>query len=483
MMDMTAIDRKFDELRVSARIPGAAFALVMGDETYVKGFGLRDVERKLPMTAETLYPIASTTKAINATLLALLIEDGLLAWDVPIREYGAKISFLDPVVAQLATLRDLVSMRTGLPRHDWVWLGNPAPREEVVGRLAHLPSSASFRERFQYNNLTVTAAAAIAEHVTGQLWEDLILSRLLTPLQMSATGFRRPDDGSDTQSYFETADRALVQTRRVSTDSTGPSGGNIHSNMFDMAKWLAFNLDGGCSGGQRLIRTEALTELFTPVIPMGTDPVSPSPNACYGLGWFIDTYYGHDRLSHTGYLHDVNSVVLFFPNSRIGIAVATNFGSPRVARQLGEELSAEFLGLGSNDEVSKKLAKYEKEISDNIKRIQSLSRVYNTEPSHPISDHVGAYEAAGYGLIEIVLADDHLELVFNEFHFSLMHRHYDCWVFDSHETFSVHLPHPFDTASTIMFATDSDGKIHSLTIALEPSVEPICFERLLDTAP
>ena len=120
MMDMTAIDRKFDELRVSARIPGAAFALVMGDETYVKGFGLRDVERKLPMTAETLYPIASTTKAINATLLALLIEDGLLAWDVPIREYGAKISFLDPVVAQLATLRDLVSMRTGLPRHDWV---------------------------------------------------------------------------------------------------------------------------------------------------------------------------------------------------------------------------------------------------------------------------------------------------------------------------------------------------------------------------
>src|SRR5690348_10821115 len=126
------VDALLTPLLRQARIPGVAIAVVIGEElVYAKGFGSRNLAQNAPMTPDTLYPIASTTKSINATLLAMLVDDGLIQWDTPVRRYLPHFALRDEMASARATLRDLVTMRTGLPRHDWVWIANPGSRAQL----------------------------------------------------------------------------------------------------------------------------------------------------------------------------------------------------------------------------------------------------------------------------------------------------------------------------------------------------------------
>src|SRR5271156_841420 len=135
----------------AARVPGAAIAVVAGGEVvYAQGYGYRDLVAKLPVTPDTVYPIASTTKAINATLLGMLVDEGRLAWDAPVQNYLPRFRIGDSSRSSQITVRDLLLMRTGLPRHDWLWIENPTNRADLVERLRYLEMSAGFRERFQY---------------------------------------------------------------------------------------------------------------------------------------------------------------------------------------------------------------------------------------------------------------------------------------------------------------------------------------------
>lgn len=134
----------------AAKVPGAATAITAGRRVvFARGYGYRDLDAKLPMTLDTVYPIASTSKAINATLLGILVEKGKLAWDAPVQKYLPRFRLHDRLASSMVTVRDLVAMRTGLPRHDFVWWENPISRAELVEYFAHLPLSAAFRERFQ----------------------------------------------------------------------------------------------------------------------------------------------------------------------------------------------------------------------------------------------------------------------------------------------------------------------------------------------
>lgn len=474
--NLKKLDGVIEPILRAARIPGGAIAVVCGDEiALARGYGYREVDATSPLTPGTLYPIASTTKGLNATLLGMLVDEGLLAWDAPVQRYLPWFRLHDAALSDRVSLRDLITMRTGLPRHDFAWNRNPLSRGELVSRFQALELSASFRERFQYNNLTVTAAGHIAEVVTGQSWESLVREKIIKPLEMASTVFALPSGGEVTQSYHEDRHRRLVLNRHFSTELIAPAGGAIYSNVLDMARFLSFNLSGGRLMGTALIQPNALAEIHAPQIPARGDGSSPSANACYAMGWFLDTYRGSPRLCHGGYIHDVNSEVTLYPEEGIGIVSFINFGCVGLARTLNQHVFDVIQGVEPARTAQEKLAEYERRVEEIAARDASLPKIPGTSPSHAISHYVGAYLHPGYGQIEIHRAEQGLSFVRGDLIVPLEHWQYDAWVAKENDRFLIHLAHPFDRASRFLFETDADGKIAALSLRLEPAVSAIRF--------
>jgi CubicO group peptidase (beta-lactamase class C family) len=478
LRNLDKVDGAIPPLLRAARIPGAAVAIVAGGHTvFAQGYGLCDVAAKRPTTAHTIYPIASTSKALNATLLGMLVDDGLLGWDVPIQAYMPRFRLQDPLTSAQVTLRDLVALRTGLPRHDYVWIDCPIGRPELVERLRYLDSSAGFREKFQYSNITATTAGHVAEVVTGRGWEELVQERILRPLRMANTWFTPPATGDVSQSYHETGDRELALSERLACDVTAPSGGSIHSTVEDMARWMAFNLSGGQAGETRLIQSDTLLDIHAPQIVARSDPSAPSPTAVYGLGWFIDNYQGYRRIGHGGYVHDVNSEVTLFPEDGIGIVSFTNFGFPTLARLINQYVFDILKGFTPQQTVEEKLAFYECKVAENRARLASVRRVEGTAPSHPLSHYAGLYSHPGYGSIDIVLREQELIFKRHSLVLPLEHWHFDAWVAKDSGRFFIHVAHAFDRENRLLFGTNVDGDIDAVSIRLEPAVAPIQFKK------
>jgi CubicO group peptidase (beta-lactamase class C family) len=477
MQNIDRLDAIIEPLLDTARIPGAALAIVAdGKIVFAKGYGYRNLEAKLPLNSDTVYPIGSTTKAINATVVGMLVDEGRLAWDEPVQTYLPRFRLRDPFISTQVTLRDLLAMRTGLPRHDWLWLENPIGRAELVERIQHLELSAGFRERFQYNNLMTMTAGHIAEIVSGQNWVELVQQRILSPLGMGNTGFGPPTNGNVTLSYHENGRRELILTKGFSVPEVGgPAGGLIHSTIEDMALWMLFNLSGGKVDGRQLIQPETLTEIQSPQMLEKGEPPYYTPNSAYAMGWSVDTYNGRARVSHGGYLHDVNSEVMLFPKEGIGIVSFVNFGSPRIAKLINQYVFDLMMDLKPAQTLEETLAQYEKQVEETRVRNASARRVENTSPSHALTDYAGVYMHAGYGEIEIRLSDERLTFHRNNLVLPLEHWHYDAWMAAENELFEIHYPHVFDRASPLLFDTSADGEIAALSIGLEAAVAPIRF--------
>ena len=165
------------------QVPGLALAAVRDGRVVVsRVYGLRDPERGLPVTPRTLFAIGSVTKTFTATGLAILAEEGRLDWDRPVRQYLPDFALMDPRASREITPRDLVSHRSGLPRHDVLWYAEAFDRAEMLARLRHLKPTKALRKTFQYQNLMFMAAGVLAGRLDGTTWEDFTRRRLLDPL-------------------------------------------------------------------------------------------------------------------------------------------------------------------------------------------------------------------------------------------------------------------------------------------------------------
>jgi CubicO group peptidase (beta-lactamase class C family) len=448
-----------------------------GETVFAKGYGYRDTQSKAPLNEATSYPIASTTKALNATLIGMLVQEGRLAWDTPVRRDVPRFRLRDELASVQATLRDLLTMRTGLPRHDLAWIDNPAPREGWVERVAHLSLSAGFRERFQYSNLSATLAGHVAECVAGQSWEELLGTRIFSPLGMRASSFGPPVHDNVTRSYHENHERCLVETPARADGDTAPSGSVVHSTVQDMARWVAFNLSGGGVAGRALIDEKVLREIQSPQMVVGADPSATSPLATYGMGWFIDCHRDVNRISHGGYLRDVNTEISLFPDERIGVVSFLNFGCSIPARLVNEAVFDSLTGNPPGVPFDDKLDQYERRIDEARRRWDTAQRVAGTTPSHRLDAYVGSYYNPGYGLYGVERHEAGLALRRNQLLLPLEHWHYDYWVARKTDLFTIQGPYPFDRNHPLSFLTDGHGEISTLCMRLEPAVPAIEFQR------
>ena len=461
------------------KVPGLAVAVVQdGKVVHSHGYGLRDVEQQLPVTPRTVFAIGSVSKSFTVTGLGMLVDEGKLDWDKPVRNYLPDFQLHDRFATEQMTARDLVTHRSGLPRHDFVWYGDPSiSRDELYRRLRYLEPSKEFRSNWQYQNLMFMTAGVLAERITGTSWEEFTRQRIIEPLGMENTNFsvnesRQADDFA--LPYSRTKDE-VKQVPFHNIDSVGPAG-SINSNVEAMIRYVQFHIAGGNHGLQRLLSATNSAAMQTPqmVMPGPSLPDDRLGHLSYGLGLMITTYRGQILVQHGGGIDGFVSLLSFMPKKKIGVIVLTNLsGNNPVPTFVTRGVYDRLLGLEPIDWAVRTLEQQKKseQSAQEAENKGYTRRQQGTSPSHDLADYAGRFEHPGYGTVTVECDGSLLRLTTSGgLGAPLEHFHYDIF-----QTTDEQLGQ-----RKVTFSYDQHGHIDRLAIPFEPAVDDIVFSRVSD---
>ncbi len=474
-----SIERFVADQLAAWEVPGCAVAAVRdGNVILAAGWGRRDLEQDLPVTADTLFAIGSTTKAFTAATVGGLVDDGLLEWERPLRDYVPDVRLHDPVVTDRLTVVDLLSHRSGLPRHDLAWVGHPdLSRAELVRRLRFLPLSKDLRQAFQYCNLGYLVAGHAVEVLTGVPWEDYLRASLLTPLGMDRSNLSVGDMEADPDhaTAYERRQGAVVRVPQRPVTAMAPAGA-INSCASDMARWLLAQLNGGELDGKAVMSAETVARQHAPHIVLPDDQTFPaSTRHAYGLGWLIGRYRDRRLFEHAGGIDGFQTECMLLPDHGIGVAVLTNTSSSAMAPVVAYRVLDELLGLEPLDWFSAFKSRFDA-IRGGVREAREARRVVPGAPlPRSLDAYAGEYRHPGYGTLAITLEEGALRPRLGTMDLSLAHRHYETFDLEWHELSDQFPVFP------LMFLSDPDGDITALTVPFEFSAEPLRFDRLPDT--
>lgn len=431
------IDKYIDSLIKEWNVPGLALGIVFKDQLiYARGYGYRDLEKKLPIDANTIFPIASNTKLFTATAAMILQGEGKLDLDRPVRNYLPTLNFYNDELNTKVTLRDMLSHRTGLPRYDGIWVASPFTRKETVNKVAYMKPVLGFREGYIYNNMMFAAAGSVMENVTGTTWEDIISEKIFRPLDMRSSFFT--DEGARKNnnyslSYFEpdSSRKLLPETYMAQSEALGPAG-TIKSSINDMSHWLIAQMNSGRYKGVQAIPENAIKQTLIPNnISDRQGRWDELSNSLYTLGRTIQTYKGYKIATHTGSIDGFYSNVTILPGEQIGIFMVHN-GSPggSLRSVMAFPVIDRLLGLGYTPWSERYRKEYleakaqDKKFKDSV----TATQVKNTVPSHALTAYTGKYSNPVYGDISIELQGDQLFFIFRKQRSKLFHFHYDQFI-------------------------------------------------------
>ena len=475
-----AIDTVVARAMEAFDVPGASVAIVKdGKVVLAKGYGVRKLGESGAVDADTLFQIASNTKAFTTAALAMLVEDGKLSWDDPVSKHLPSFRLYDPYASNEVMIRDLVSHRAGLGLGAGDLMIFPATdltREEVVNRIRYIKPASSLRSRYAYNNLMFIAAGRVIEAVSGMSWEQFITTRILTPLAMTRTvttvSELRKERNAAAPHTTEAPDSArVVPVRYDIWENAAPAGG-LASSANDMAKWLIAQLARGSLGGDKCLFTEAQSrEMWQAQINLrigaAEGPLAPlSPNfSQYALGWSVRDYRGHRMLGHGGGLTGMISRVTLIPDLNLGIVVLTNQSTGGgVANSVTWTIADHYLGASKSDWVAlyaKAGAEQEKKYAEEQEK-HDKARMKDSTPSLPLERYAGRYTDPWYG--DVTIADEEGKLVMRFSHTPELIADLEHW---QHDTFIARWRARFLDADTfVTFALDPDGEI--TTISMKP---------------
>ncbi|MBA2269818.1 MAG: serine hydrolase [Chthoniobacterales bacterium] len=473
---LAGLDATIEQALTTFQVPGIGVAVVVGDEVVLsKGYGFRDVQKKLPMMAETQLPIASVTKQFTVAALGTLVRQGKLEWDKPVREYLPDFRLHNEYATANVTPRDLVTHRTGLPRHDAVWYGTELKREQIYHRLPHFGFSRDLRVRFQYNNLMYMTAGHLAGQLAKSSWEELVKNALFTPLGMKRSTFNiaaMKADSNHSQAYELNTKREVVKIEHMALDAGGPAG-SINSSVDEMARYLRMMLAGGMFEGKRVLLEADVQAMMQPQVPIGKDVFSEFFGfRSYGMGLFVQTYRGTEIAHHGGNIDGSSALLVMVPSKRIGVIVLANRSATRLRDALPFDILDRLLGLETAGMLARNRELEEKDFAgkDAAKAAGVSDRKPNTKPAHALAEYAGDYQHPGYGRVSIGVANEQLTLGYNKFTSPLEHWHYEVFQAPADRQNPLEL-------TRVQFQTDFGGEVASITIPLEPNVEPISFAR------
>lgn len=433
-----AVDALIKDTLKAWQVPGTAVVVVRNDKVlYLQGQGVKELGRPDAVTPDTLFGIGSCTKAIAATAIGMLIDEGKMTWDDPVRKHLATFHLKDALADRDITLRDLLCHRSGLARHDELWQHAPWSLEETVRRMAALDPSHSFRARYEHCNLGYITAGLAVGLAAGMPWHEYVKKRLFAPLEMKNVVFTRtealkaPDHATPHQ---RTRTGKIERIPWYDDDQQIRASGSVKAGVRDLAAWIRFQLNEGAYNGKQLLTLRTFQETHRPQIVVPTTPTmvreEERTQSSYGLGWHIHDYRGHLLVEHGGAVEGFRARLILVPRARLGIAVLVNLGGSDMPEALGRNLVDLYLGLKKKDWNAIYQHQAEENRTAQEKRTKEFlaKRQPGTKPSRALETYAGTYVHPAYGKATIALRGATLVLTWANAELPLKHFHYDTFL-------------------------------------------------------
>jgi len=329
------IDSLVQESMKAFNVPGIAVGIIKdGKIILARGYGVRSLNTQQKTDENTLFGIASNSKAFTATALGILVDEGKIKWDDKVRDYIPEFKLYSPYVTEEFTIRDLLTHRSGLGlgAGDLMFFPDSSDFElkDIIYNLRFLKQVSGFRTKYDYDNNLYIVAGEVVARVTGKSWDEFVEERIIQPLGMTKTAasFSRLKDKSNVIDAHAPVN-GKVQVIARSSMKVGHSAGGINSNITDLCKWVQLWLNKGKYGdglSKTLFSPNVYREITSPqtIIPVGGPGPYNTHFAAYGLGFGLTDVKGYKQLAHTGGLEGMVTQITMIPELNLGIIVLTN---------------------------------------------------------------------------------------------------------------------------------------------------------------
>ena len=436
-----ALDRYIESARQSWDVPGLSVVVVHDGKVLLsKGYGLRELGKNDPVDSQTLFGVMSTTKAMTAVAMGLLVDEGKVSWRDKVVKHLPDFRIGDPYITQELEVRDLFTHNSGLASTDFLWARTPElPSDEAVRRMQYARPAYSFRGGFVYHNSMYLVAGKVIEKVSGIPWERFMTERVFGPLGMNNTHptlDAAMKIANRSSAHFKIKGKTAV-IPEMPIDSVAPAG-SVWSNADDAGKWISYLISGKTADGKDLLKPSTLEEIFKPqvILPSGFYPtfslIKPKWTT-YGLGWFQHDYRGEKVDLHTGSIDGRIALVGLLRDKKLGVYVFGNLDHAELRHAI---VYKTFDLFGFNDAAGRDWnAEFKKMYGEtaaaNEKQYESLiaRKLPDSRPSHPLAAYGGTYSDPLYGSFQIEFANGKLRAIAaKDLAGEMQHRHVDTFI-------------------------------------------------------
>jgi len=446
-------------------IPALAVSVVTDDKVdFKKGFGKTKIKGGHKITEHTLFGIMSTTKAMVAAGILILVDQQKLQLDDLVIKHIPELHFKDNHLSQQITIRDLLAHRTGMPSTDiWAFL-QKMPLNEQISKLTTVEASAPTGSRFIYQNTMYELAGEIIQRVSGKRWDHFLTDALWLPIGMQETYGTRQQIANHLKHVYPyfMVDGKLKDTAWNFDDDEANAAGSVWSSIHDMSLWAQFLLNNGkTANGKQLITPASIAEMFEPQMIVGKSEFYPTTQltnpkwTTYGLGWFQQDFQGRKIDFHTGSLSGLIAIIGLDRKNNKAMVVLGNLDHAEVRHALLWHVMDNQTGADSIDWNQSVFDLYQKQKVESKQREKKAKESRQAEKLHalPLEQYAGTYSNESFGNMQVVLKNNQLILKSGRLDFSLSHWHYDTFEMKSK---TLHF------SASLNFNLGSNGKVQSM---------------------
>ena len=454
-------------------IPGMGVVVIRNNEViFSKAYGVKEFGKPGLVNNHTLFSIGSTTKAMTAVCMGMLVDEGKIKWDDEVVKHLPDLQLYDPYITRHLRIRDIFTHNSGTGNTDFLWGNMKISSEEIVKKMALIKPAYPFRGGFVYQNIFYLIAGQVIERVSGKPWELFISERIFKPLQMEHTvpllGLAPKENIAVPHYRF---DGIVTAITRASADSVGPAG-SVYSCIEDLSKWASCMLEGSKYPGGRLLTQQTWEEMFKPQVIIPANQFYPTAQilkpswTTYGLGWFQHDYQGRKINYHTGSLPGEIAMHAQLPSENMAFYFVGNMDHAELRHALVYK-SFDLFALGGDRDWNKEfISLYGKiEFAQNLALSSRFAnQVKDTKPSQPIKDFAGTYFNALQGKLIISESEGKLSADLNgAVKGSLEHFHFDTFkITYSEKWMGEGLINFQRNAAGVINAAESGGEVFTL---------------------